>query len=66
MGLPGEEWQIAAELAASYATVDDTEHAAGARLRAEQVIASLAARITDLSTRERFAQAALARRSALG
>ncbi len=66
MGLPGEEWQIAAELAAGYASIDDARHAAEARLRAERVVASLAARITDPSLREHFTQAALSRRPALG
>jgi hypothetical protein len=65
MGLPGEEWQIAAELAVSYASVDDTDLAAEARLRAEQVVATLAARITDPTLREHFRQAALSRRPAL-
>jgi tetratricopeptide (TPR) repeat protein len=66
MGLPGEEWQIAAELAASYAGVDDTKHVAEARRRAEGVIASLAARISDPALRDHFTQAALSRRPALG
>jgi len=66
MGLPGEEWQIAVELAASYASADDTEHAAEARLRAERVVAALAERITDPALREHFTQAALSRQPALG
>jgi tetratricopeptide (TPR) repeat protein len=66
LGLPGEEWQLAAELAASHTAVDDEEHAAEARGRAEQVVATLAARITDPTLSEHFAQGALSRRPALG
>jgi hypothetical protein len=66
MGLPGEEWQIAVELAASYTSVEDTEHAAEARGRAERVIATLAARISDPALRDHVTQAALAWRPALG
>jgi DNA-binding SARP family transcriptional activator len=65
MGLPGEEWQIAADLAATYASTEDAERAAEARGRAERVVASLADRITDLPLRERFSRTALARRPAL-
>jgi hypothetical protein len=65
MGLPGEEWQIAAELATSYLDSGDAPRAAEARLRAERVIAALAARITDLSLREHFTKAALAQPAGL-
>jgi DNA-binding SARP family transcriptional activator len=65
MGLPGEEWQLAAELAASYTAVEDPDHAAEARLRAEQVVATLAANITDPTLSEHFRQAALSRRPGL-
>jgi DNA-binding SARP family transcriptional activator/tetratricopeptide (TPR) repeat protein len=65
MGLPGEEWQIAAELSASYIDAGDAAHAAEARRRADRAITALAARITDRSLGERFTRAALAQLPAL-
>jgi hypothetical protein len=66
MDLPGEEWQISAELAASYAAVEDTAHAANARQRAVQVVATLTARIADPTLSKHFARTAMSRRPALG
>jgi hypothetical protein len=65
MDLPGEEWQIAAELSASYIDGGDAARAAEARQRADRVIAALAARISDRPLSERFTRAALAQLPAL-
>jgi tetratricopeptide (TPR) repeat protein len=65
MGLPGEEWQIFAELTARYADIDDTEHAQEARARAIEGIETLAARISDRALRDHFRHTALLRLSAL-
>jgi hypothetical protein len=65
MNLPGEEWQIAAELSASYSTLGDVQRAQEARTESETIIDDLAARFTDLTQRDHFAQAARSRRPAL-
>jgi hypothetical protein len=61
IGLPGEEWPIAAELAAVSRVDGAPAVAAEAFERAHAVIASLAADIDDQSLRDRFHAAALAR-----
>jgi tetratricopeptide (TPR) repeat protein len=61
MGLPGEEWEIAAELAAAYRRGGALAETEKALERARAVIASLAARIEDQRLRERFQAAALER-----
>jgi tetratricopeptide (TPR) repeat protein len=65
MGLPGEEWQIAAELAASYRALGDTQRAQQAQAQSETIIDGLAARIIDLTLRDHFVHAARSRRPAL-
>jgi hypothetical protein len=65
MNLPSEEWQIAAELAASYILLGDGERAQEARTQSETIIDSLAARFTDSTQRDHFAHAARLRRPAL-
>jgi tetratricopeptide (TPR) repeat protein len=65
MGLPSEEWQIAAELAARYADINATEHAQEARAQAMAGIDTLAARISDRALRDHFRQTALLRLHAL-
>jgi hypothetical protein len=59
IGLPGEEWPMAAELAAAYRREGAPAEAAFERARA--VIASLTAGIEDQRLRERFEAAALER-----
>ncbi|MDB5076672.1 MAG: hypothetical protein JWO42_2851 [Chloroflexi bacterium] len=61
IGLPGEEWPIAAELAALSKVDGAPAEAAEALERAEAVIASLAADIDDQSLRDRFHAAAFER-----
>jgi hypothetical protein len=61
MGLPGEEWQIAAEVAATYQREGALAEAEEALERAQAVIASLAADIDDQRNRDRFLTAALDR-----
>jgi len=61
MGLPGEEWQIAAELAAAYRREGALTESHEAITRARAFIASLAAGIKDQRLRERFQAAALER-----
>jgi DNA-binding SARP family transcriptional activator len=65
MGLPGEEWQIAAELAASYIMLGDAQRAQEARTQSNAIIDDLAAHFTDLTQRDHFARAARSRRPAL-
>jgi tetratricopeptide (TPR) repeat protein len=65
MGLVGEEWQIAAELAASYILLGDAQRAQEARTQSGTIIESLAARFKDLVQRAHFAHAARSRRPAL-
>ena len=65
MNLPGEEWQIAAELSASCSTLGDVQRAQEARTESNAIIDDLAARFTDLTQRDHFAQAARSRRPAL-
>jgi DNA-binding SARP family transcriptional activator/tetratricopeptide (TPR) repeat protein len=65
MNLPGEEWQIAAEFSASCSTLGDVQCAQEARTESETIIDDLAARFTDLTQRDHFAQAARSRRPAL-
>ncbi|MBA3826717.1 MAG: hypothetical protein H0X24_22820, partial [Ktedonobacterales bacterium] len=64
--LPGEAWQIANEQSASHANLGDAPSAQAARAAATAGIAHLAAQISDPTLRERFTQAALAKRPALG
>jgi tetratricopeptide (TPR) repeat protein len=61
IGLPGEEWQIAAELAAAYRREGILAEAEEAVERARAVIAGLAADINDQRLRDRFQVAALDR-----
>jgi hypothetical protein len=65
MRLPGEEWQIAAELAASYADGGDMEHAQEALNQAIQGIETLATHMHDDALRDHFHQGALSRLPAL-
>jgi tetratricopeptide (TPR) repeat protein len=65
MGLPGEEWQIAAELAARYADIGAMEHAQEARAQAMEGIEMLAARVSDSALRDHFRQTAPLRLHAL-
>ena len=61
MNLPGQAWQIAAELAARSADVGATEQAQEARAQAMDGIERLAAHISDSALRDHFQQAALLR-----
>jgi DNA-binding SARP family transcriptional activator len=65
MGLPGEEWQIAAALTVHYADIGATEHAQEARARAMEGVETLSARISDFALRDHFRQTALLRLPAL-
>jgi hypothetical protein len=65
MGLPGEDWQISAELATRYADIGATEHAEEARAQAMVGIETLAARISDSALRDHFRHTALLRPPAL-
>jgi hypothetical protein len=65
MNLPGEAWQIAAELSASCSKLGDVQRAQEARTESETIIDDLTARFTDLTQRDHFAQAARSRRPAL-
>jgi hypothetical protein len=65
MGLPGEEWQIAAALTAHYTDIGATEHAQEARAQSMEGIEKLSARISDLALRDHFRQTALLRLPAL-
>lgn len=47
MNLPGEEWQLLAELARLCAMMGDMQAAESAQAKAESIVAALAARITD-------------------
>jgi hypothetical protein len=58
MGLPSEDWQICAELAARYADINAMEQAQGARAQALEGIETLAAHISDRALRDHFRQTA--------
>jgi hypothetical protein len=66
MGLPGEDWQICAELAARYADSNAMEQAQEARAQALDGIETLAAHISARALRDHFRQTALLRLPALG
>jgi hypothetical protein len=65
MGLPGEEWQIAAELTASYSALGDVQRAQEAQTQSDAIIDDLATHFTDSTQRDHFAHAARSRRPAL-
>jgi hypothetical protein len=65
MGLPGEEWQIAAELAASYSAIGEVQRAQEAQTQSAAIIDDLAARFTDSVLRDHFVHAARLRQPAL-
>ena len=65
MGLPGEEWQIAAELSASYSALGDVQRAQEAQTQSNAIIDDLAARFTDFAMRDHFVLAARLRQPAL-
>jgi DNA-binding SARP family transcriptional activator len=65
MGLPGEQWQVARELAASFQQAGDAHQASEWQATAEVIIEQLAMRITDPDLRAHFAQAAHSRSPAL-
>jgi hypothetical protein len=63
--LPGEEWQIAAELTASYRALGDVQRAQEAQTQSDAIIDDLATHFTDSTQRDHFAHAARSRRPAL-
>jgi tetratricopeptide (TPR) repeat protein len=65
LGLPGEEWQIAAELAASYSALGEVQCAQETQTKSNAIIDDLGARFTDRAMRDHFVQAARLRQPAL-
>jgi hypothetical protein len=65
MGIPGEAWQIAAELAMTYTMQREAQRAEEVWAQSEAIIDWLASQISDRTLREDFARAARARPPAL-